>query len=143
MILAAHAITGAAVASLMPERPLIGFAVGFLSHFLLDAIPHWDYHLDSMREEKDNPMNNDIIINVKFFGDLLKISLDGMMGLLLAYLIFGFFMENSVVAILCGAIGAMTPDALQFAYMKWRHEPLSSLQRFHLWIHAKKLNARS
>ena len=36
-----------------------------------------------------------------------------------------------------GAIAGMLPDALQFAYFKWRHEPLVSLQKFHNWVHPK------
>jgi hypothetical protein len=40
-------------------------------------------------------------------------------------------------ASLWGAIGAMFPDFLQFVYYKTRREPLKSLQRFHLFMHAK------
>ena len=138
MILTNHAITGAALASLVPNEPLIGFSVGFLSHFVLDAIPHWDYKLGSKKED-GNKMNDDLAINRKFIKDILKIGTDGMTGLLLAYFLFCFYMKVSVFAVLCGAIGAMTPDALQFVYMKWRYEPLISLQRFHIWIHADEV----
>jgi hypothetical protein len=139
MILTNHAITGAALASLMPNEPLAGFAVGFLSHFVLDAIPHWDYALQSVQEDKNNSLNNNVILDGRFLKDILKIGLDSTIGLLLSLLIFCFYFKSSVLAILCGAIGAMTPDVLQFVYMKWRHEPLVSLQKFHLWIHAEKL----
>lgn len=138
MTLTAHAITGAALASLTPSQPLLGFAVGFASHFILDAIPHWDYRLASVKEDKNNPMNDDMEINGDFVKDIFKIGLDGLIGLLFSYLIFGIYMKFSIIAILCGAIGAMLPDALQFVYMKWRHEPLKSLQKFHRWIHADK-----
>lgn len=139
MILTNHAITGAALASLIPEAPLAGFAVGFLSHFILDSIPHWDYSLSSMKKDKSNSMNNNMVINIEFFIDILKISLDGFIGLSLSYLVFSFYFKFSVLAVLCGAIGGMTPDALQFVYMKWRHEPLVSLQRFHNWMHADEI----
>lgn len=138
MILTNHAIAGAALATLTPNQPLVGFTAGFLSHFVLDAIPHWDYSLDSIKEDNNNPMNNDIVINYDFVKDILKIGLDGIIGVLFACLILGFYMKHSIFIVLCGAIGAMTPDALQFAYMKCRREPLVSLQRFHLWIHADK-----
>jgi len=137
MILTNHAITGAALASLIPNQPLVGFSVGFLSHFVLDAIPHWDYNLESKKED-GNKMNDDLVINRKFAKDILKIGTDGMTGLLLAYFLFSFYMKVSVFAVLCGAIGAMTPDALQFVYMKWRHQPLVSFQHFHIWIHTDK-----
>ena len=139
MTLTAHAITGAALASLVPDQPLVGFAVGFISHFVLDAIPHWDYKLSSKKEDGNNHMNDDMVINKNFIKDILKISFDGILGLLFAYFIFVFFILNFLpLLFLSGVIGAMMPDALQFVYMKWRHEPLISLQKFHLWIHADK-----
>lgn len=138
MVLTPHAITGAALASLTPENPLAGFALGFLSHFVLDAIPHWDYDLSSMKKDENNPMNNDMAINKAFLLDISKIGFDAMLGILISYLIFCFYMKYSVFVIMCGAVGGIMPDALQFVYMKWRHEPLISLQRFHLWIHAEK-----
>ncbi len=138
MTLTAHAITGAALASLVPDQPLVGFAVGFISHFVLDAIPHWDYKLSSKKEDGNNHMNDDMVINKNFIKDILKISFDGILGLLFAYFIFVFYFKFSTFVILSGVIGAMMPDALQFVYMKWRHEPLISLQKFHLWIHADK-----
>jgi hypothetical protein len=139
MILTTHAITGAALASLTPNEPLVGFSVGFLSHFLLDTIPHWDYYYTfaSLKKDKNNPMNDDMLINKDFVKDILKVGLDATVGLLLAYLIFGFYMKYSILIISCGAIGAMMPDGLTFIHMKWRHEPLTSLQRFHNWVHSK------
>ena len=138
MTLTAHAITGAALASLVPDQPLVGFAVGFISHFVLDAIPHWDYKLNSKKEDGNNHMNDDMVINKNFIKDILKISFDGILGLLLSLIVFNFYFKFSTFVVLSGVIGAMMPDALQFVYMKWRHEPLISLQKFHLWIHADK-----
>jgi hypothetical protein len=138
MILSAHAVSGAAFASLTPDKPLVGFVVGFPSHFVLDAIPHWDYSLESIKHEGNDPMKDDMVLDKRFLKDILKISADAIIGLLLAYLIFGFYLKVSIFVILCGAVGAMMPDALAFVYMKWKHEPLTSLQRFHIWIHADK-----
>jgi hypothetical protein len=45
MILSTHAIVGGAIASLFPSHPLLVVAAGFVSHFAIDAIPHWDYPL--------------------------------------------------------------------------------------------------
>lgn len=48
-----------------------------------------------------------------------------------------------LVGALVGAVFAIIPDPLQFVYMKYRHEPLISLQRFHLFMHARtRLNDR-
>ncbi len=137
MILTTHAITGATVATLVPTHPVLGFALGFGSHFVLDSIPHWDYHLSSMKGDKKNPMDTDMILNKDFLKDLIKIGLDGMLGVSLALFLLGTLYHNSFFIILLGAIAGMMPDALQFFYFKWKHEPLISLQKFHIWVHPK------
>jgi hypothetical protein len=146
VILANHAITGAALASLTPNEPLVGFSVGFLSHFILDAIPHWDYYrnLGSVKKDENNPMNDDIVINKKFVNDiLLKVGPDIATGFLISYLVFCLYFKISIIAVLCGSVGGIAPDILHFAYIKWRHEPLKSLLKFHLWIHAPKIKKQA
>lgn len=138
MILSTHAVVGAAAASLIPDHPALGFSIGFASHFLLDVIPHWDYKLYSMVKNPENPMQADMRFNRKFLIDIAKISFDGLLGILSAVLLFGMSGPVFFLAALCGAAGGVAPDALQFAYFKWPHEPLSSIQRFHIRIHAKK-----
>ncbi len=144
MTLATHAVVGAAIANLMPTQPVLGFVAGFASHFILDSIPHWDYHLASSHNDEANPLNNDLVINRHFIGDLVKIACDGLLGLALVWLALSWHMLADRWFILyLGAIGGMLPDALQFAYMKIRREPLTSLQRFHMWIHTNvKLDQR-
>lgn len=132
-----HAITGATLATLIPSNPVLGFAIGFGSHFILDSIPHWDYSLKSSRRDKQKPLNSDLVISKDSFEDLIKVGLDGLLGLTLALLLLGVIRHQSILIILCGAIGGMTPDFLQFIYFKWRREPLVSLQKFHIWMHAK------
>ena len=56
MTLATHAVVGAAAASLIPTHPFLGFIAGFVSHFAIDAIPHWEYSLASAKIDKDNLM---------------------------------------------------------------------------------------
>lgn len=140
MILATHAIAGAALAAAMPDRPILAFTAGAASHFLLDAIPHWDYKLRSSRKDEDNPLNNDIVIGRYFWFDLIKIGTDALLGLILSWLFFhSFFADHGQLGLLtfiAGAIGGLLPDALQFAYFKLRSPWLTALQRFHYWIHA-------
>jgi hypothetical protein len=138
MTLAQHAVVGASLASFIPNQPATAFAIGFLSHFLLDAIPHWDYDLKSRIENEHNPMNIDMVLNYNFLTDILKIGFDAIIGLILSYFIFIYYLKISVIVILAGSIGGMLPDALQFVYMKWKHEPLTSLQKFHIWVHSKR-----
>jgi hypothetical protein len=146
MTLATHAVVGASLAQFFPNHPVAAFCIGFASHFVLDAIPHWDYHLESSHEDGANPLKSDIVMGPALVRDLFKIGFDGLLGIALSLAFFASFQIGAshalhIVSLLCGAIGAMTPDFLQFVYFRFRHEPLTSLQRFHMWIHARlKLN---
>ena len=145
MVLSTHAVIGAAVAQLFPTHPLVGFTLGFASHFVADAIPHWHYHVGSVVREEGSKKGVDMVFRNKHFPyDLLKIGTDGLLGLGLAVFFFGASSPVLFSATVFGAVGGMLPDALQFVYWKWKHEPLASLQRFHHWVHAKSdLNARA
>jgi hypothetical protein len=134
LTLTTHAVVGAAIASLMPAYPSLAIAAAFASHFLLDAIPHWDYPIlsDSVNPNVAAPMKYDRAL----FADMLTIGTDAMLGMALALLLLA--RRGDFALVLCGAAAAILPDALQFAYMRLPREPLISLQRFHSWIHASR-----
>lgn len=136
MTLATHAITGAAVASFVPTQPFLGFALGFASHYLIDAIPHWDYPIlsDSIHPQKGNIRMR---FDRAFFRDGFNFSLDAVAGIGISLLVFSYPPTGELMAltILAGAVGGILPDPLQFVSKKIPHEPLRSLQRFHTWIH--------
>lgn len=138
MILATHAIAGVALAAAIPNQPLLAFTTGIASHFLLDAIPHWDYELRSSRKDKNNPLNDDIVMGRDFWSDLIKLGGDTMIGLVLAWFFFHQFFINQLglLTFASGVAGGLLPDALQFAYFKLRSPWLTVLQRFHNFIHA-------
>ena len=70
--------------------------------------------------------------------DLLDIGFDFFLAVFVPFLIFGSGVYSEAVVVFCGVVGGVLPDALQFAYFKFRHEPLFSLQKFHGWIHAER-----
>lgn len=139
MILATHAIVGAAVGRLFPAHPIAAFAAGVISHFILDSIPHYDYHLRSVSKNKENRMHDDMVFSRHFARDILVIGFDGAVGAALAlYFLYDFNQSwYYFVSLTAGFCGGIIPDALQFAYWKIRREPFVSLQKFHLAIHAK------
>jgi hypothetical protein len=137
MTLTTHAIVGAAAASLFPHSPTLAFVVAFASHFAIDAIPHWDYDILSAKKDEKNPLNNDMVIGKEFFLDLMRIGFDAYLGIVVALLLFGGSEYASLLNAFIGAVAGILPDPLQFVYWKFRHEPFVSLQRFHVWIHAK------
>ncbi len=137
MTLTTHAIFGAAAASFFPQSPALAFVAGFFSHFAIDAIPHWDYAILSGKKDPANPLNDDMVIGKYFILDLMRIGFDALLGVVASLLLFGGGTYQSLIILFIGAIAGILPDPLQFVYWKFRHEPLISLQRFHVWIHAK------
>jgi hypothetical protein len=134
MILTTHAVVGAALASFVPSHPVAAFVLGFGSHFILDAIPHVDYPI---RSRSVNPrIGAPMSFDRALFQDVVTIGADGLFGLAAAVVLFSS--ATNFWAILMGAVGAILPDPLQFAFTRWPHEPLRTLQRFHLWAHSKK-----
>jgi hypothetical protein len=134
MILSTHAVVGGALAGLFPSHPVAAFAVGFASHFVIDAIPHWDYPLRSISVARG--ARNQVRLTPALARDVALIGFDAIVGLALAIGIFAT--PSTIVAVLAGAVGAMLPDPLQFVHTLYPHEPLASLQRFHRWMHTKR-----
>ena len=133
MILATHAVVGAAVASQIPNHPITALVAGIASHFAIDAIPRWDYPLRSMlRGSKGSPLTLDKGLLV----DFSLIAIDGLAGLAIALSLFA--QPSALLTILLGALGGMLPDAFQFVHRLYPREPLRTVQRFHSWIHAKQ-----
>lgn len=139
MTLLTHAIVGASVGKIFSGGNIIvGSTLAFLSHFAIDAIRHGHYSLRSkVRDEKD-PLNSDMVVGKSFLFDLVKIGLDFSFGLIFAQLFFNGPSPTIDWTIMLYAFMGTLPDALQFAYFKIRKEPLTSLQKFHIFIHSKK-----
>ncbi len=138
MILATHGIVGGAIGYLLPQNPLLSFFLGFLSHFLIDAIPHWHYPVLSSKVNPENQMENDMELNRWFIVDLFDIGLDFAAGLAISAFFFHpeISPDPAMMSILSGAIGGVLPDPLQFLYWKMPNRALITLQKFHLWIHS-------
>ncbi len=133
MILCTHALVGGAIASLMPDRPLLALACGIASHFAIDAIPHADYPLRSI---SIGPGGAAVTLNRSLLRDLGVISLDAAIGLAAAMWLYAT--PATALTVLLGALGGIVPDPLQLAYNLCPREPLRTIQRFHVWIHAKR-----
>ena len=135
MTLTTHAIVGATLATLVPNNPVLGFAIGFGSHYLLDAIPHWAYPVAGLEKDKENSLNTKMVISKTSHKDLLKVCADGICGLIFSFLILGGIFHHDLAMILMGALGGMLPDLLQFCYWMWKPKILKPLQMLHNWAH--------
>lgn len=138
MILSVHATFGAAVASLVPTHPLEAFTLGFVSHFLIDAIPHKDYELISIDHDPAGKMKpfDFLTEKIKLLRDVLLVSFDALLGIVLAFLFF--FNPVHPGIFLIGAVASMIPDFLTFLYLLIKHKSLNVFFSFHSSIvHSK------
>ena len=138
MILTSHAIIGVAAASAFPSHPALAFSAAVASHYIMDAIPHWDSKLLSSKEDADAPLNNDIVVGKNFLSDFKKVFIDALLGSIASSFLFYFFgFGHSMLILIAGISGGIIPDILQFVYFKFRKEPFKSLYIFHLFTHSR------
>lgn len=138
MILATHAIAGAALGK-WSGNPWLGFGLGWLSHYVLDMIPHWQYDVKSYKDkDAAGKPKKEGEWAIDFRRALVLTGIDFAAGLAVSILVFqgpeGFLAPS--FPILAGAIGGILPDALQAVYLKTKREPFASLQKVHNWFHA-------
>lgn len=119
-------------------NPLLIFVVAFASHFILDAIPHFDYKLLSAKEE--DSMSAKIVKDYKLISkDLVRIGTDILVGSVIIVVTYSF-LEITFPAIIFIAviIGAIMPDALQPVYWLSKNSLLKPLHKFHVKIQEKR-----
>lgn len=124
MILTAHIIAGAAVASQINNPALLALAaVG--THLALDPIPHWDYEISALQQAKHNPFKKETI------EAWVKILADVAIGLFLAIYFFGPWSQHLVWGMFWGNI----PDILLFATWVFPAAILLKIARLHHNLH--------
>src|SRR3989344_76146 len=140
MTLATHIVVAGAVASPFLPNPLVGFLAGFLSHYVVDAIPHWDWPLKSIRinlqgrKYKTNFSSGTII-----FDTMMMLS-DMALGFLALFLVLqGNFSINAAVALFAAAVGGVLPGGMDIFFLAFRKEPFVTHHRFHSWAHTRRI----
>jgi len=146
MVLTTHQVVGGAIAKIFNLNPISAFFAGVVSHYLLDGLPHWDYPLGSATDNgSKSTLDGDIKIGKKFIADIFRFAPDFLLGMFIAlhffsnsdYSTLSGIKDGLFDPVLWGALGGIVPDALQFCYFKIRREPLTTLQRFHEFMHTK------
>jgi len=143
MTLSVHAVVASTLTVVARANPLTAFLLGFLSHFALDAIPHWDYPLQLTSSSDMAGARQKIKQSSGIGKDIAKISLDAILGFVLVYLIFtpesASLSSVLMSSIFWSVMGSYLPDFLQFVYILVPRGPLVLLQKFHVNIaHAKR-----
>ncbi len=125
MILIPHILVGAAIASKIPN--IWGLILAFLSHFVLDAIPHFEYKIKGIQRLKKN----------RFLRDVLKVELDFCLGVMIFTFVAVDLSPIRVIYGLLGVAAAVLPDGLMFFYYISGKRWFKNLGEFHYFIHTK------
>lgn len=114
-----HGIFGSFIAITLQAHPAVAICVAPLSHFLLDAIPHYTDKKISLRSKK--------------FAKILTI--DAVLAVVSTLIIAWVWSEIALLIIVCAFLAA-SPD-LMWIYYEYINKPLSKkhlVPRFHSWI---------
>ena len=124
MILTPHLLLGAAIASKIEYAPL-AIILAFLSHYLLDLIPHIEYSIDNIEKrhwQKSSP-------------DILRVFLDFSFGILLILIFSNPPAGGQPIIFIC-AFFAILPDGLDLLNYSFPNKILKT----HSNIHQKKIH---
>src|SRR4051812_36852886 len=102
MTLATHIIAGAAAAKAFSTNPVQAFFIGWISHYIMDAILHWDYLLASFESHPDAPLETRVHmnrLNRAFLTDVAKVLLDVALGFGVVFLLVGHVGQHQLTLI--------------------------------------------
>ncbi|MBI4812750.1 hypothetical protein HY798_04960 [Candidatus Falkowbacteria bacterium] len=136
MILIPHILLGALIGLIIPRQYWLVFIIAFASHFLLDAIPHYEYTIQLIRDrlkERKGVLN--IFGGKEAFLVLGKIATDFLLGMLIVISLVWFSPAKQYA--LVGALSAALPDGLLTLYWVTKTPLLEKLARFHRFVHPK------
>jgi hypothetical protein len=91
MLVTNHVLSGAVIGAASRRRPVFAFALGVLSHFALDAAPHWG-------NWRGRPSFMEVAVS------------DGLVGLAVMGTMTALAPRDARLAVLAGMAGAALPD---------------------------------
>jgi len=125
MFIAGHAIAGALIGQQIGEGAILIFLLAFISHFLLDLIPHGDHHhvVDFYfgKKQKLKALYSTIIV-------------DAIATIIIVVTLLTFVNLNRV-AVAWGVIGAVLPDLLVGLNELVKSSKTQWFTKFHFRIH--------
>src|SRR4030042_5884789 len=121
MLLPPHILFGAAIGSKIAS-PAAVFSLCFITHYLLDALPHYEYDISGLKGKSAK----------KIIIDLLQVGVDFSIGISLAlFLVWNSPMRTTAIL---GMLSALVPDMLLFLH--YRHPKSKFLNIFAAPHHA-------
>lgn len=140
MTLTTHIIIAAAAAQPFAEfHPAVIFTVALASHYLSDAIPHWDYSILSFPDKSmDDVHKRRWNFGIRtFWIDILRIGTDFFIGSTILWLILRPAIPAEWLTVLLIFAGGALPDFLQGVYYTRHADFLKPLHVFHDFMHTK------
>lgn len=118
-----HVVVGAAIATKI-GNPALAIPLAFLSHFVLDQIPHWNPHFYTETKKFGTPKRNSTVFAVA--EELLAFGV----GLFIASRFLPDY--GRVATILAASFAAVASDQVKFPYFffKWRYAALERWVKF-------------
>jgi hypothetical protein len=139
MTITPHILTGAALASLLPASPhsmrMLGFLVGFGSHYILDAAPHWE-RIYGARYNDELPADYGRWPKHVTTQSLVDVLIGSILFLTILFVVVP---DPIKVCVCLGGIGAILPDLMDNVpwwskrtkrLLVWRY-----LAKLHHWLH--------
>ncbi len=118
MTLATHSIIAAAVTKpLAAAHPILILITAIATHYLSDAIPHWDYKLKSIENPEDKEHCRWGTNRTAIAKDISRMAFDGISGAAIVLLAVRPVTREQWLWVLAAIIGGCLPDFLQGIYM--------------------------
>ena len=134
MILASHIIISGLLGA-TTQNYFLAAVFGFVSHYIIDAIPHWDSYLSPEFKIRAEIKDGSFIKEKFFWKEISKIAIDILIGLILLFI----FLQNlnfvSIIAVFISVFFSVLPDALQFLYWITKWQSLKWNIDLHDFIH--------
>lgn len=135
MIITPHLLLGAAIGAKIKNFGWI-IVLAFLSHFVLDRIPHWDYGNDTLKKFEKNRSYKSLFV---FF---LQMILDGLIGLVVVFILIWqkkMIDFNNLSFIATGILASIFPDII-LGFTKLFSKKIPKFSKFYINLHEKILH---
>lgn len=123
MTLSTHTAIGAII-GLSVGNPMLGFIIGFTSHFLIDMIPHGD-----------SCISENLRVHKKKKGAFTYGTIDGIVAIYLVLLISPIPKDASELAFTAAITGSILPDLLVGLHDLTKSKYLKPLNDLHFYFH--------
>lgn len=130
MFLTVHAASGIFIGSQV-SIPWLAFLIGYISHWLLDFIPHGDEKLIDRTKYTEQELKWKL-----FYGA----TLDTIGIIALFYILTSTETVTLTSSILWGMLGAVAPDYLWGLHKVTHIKVLKPIHKIHNWFHLKLTN---